>query len=235
MIGNVPMGTLGGEVDPRVVEAVDLGTATLHEAAGQVGDLPPQLFSMTPGLTLGGWAFPVRCPPGDNLWVHRALYVAQPGDVLVVDTGGGWHFGYWGEILSSAARTRGLAGVVIDGGIRDTALLEEIGLAVFGRCRCIRGTTKNPVGDGTINEPIRIGDVSIDPGDLVVGDGDGVVVLPKTTVPDVLAKSRERRDKEKVMIDRIREGTSTLELLGLVASDGTRSSKVSDLGGSNEG
>src|SRR5262249_58172350 len=107
------------------------------------------------------------------LAIHEALHIARAGDVLVVDVGGGYEYGYWGEILTVAAQARSLAGLVIDGGVRDGERIIERGFPVFARRRCVRGTGKAPAS-GTINQPIRIGEVAIEPGDLVVGDGDGV-------------------------------------------------------------
>lgn len=194
--------------------AAQLGTATLHEAAGQIGAMHSAIVSRTPGLPLAGWAFPVACPANDNLWLHRAVYAAAPGDVLVVDVAGHFEAGYWGEILSWAARSRGLAGVVIDGGVRDVARLGEIGVPVFSRCRSIRGTTKHADGRGALNQPTVVGGLTVQPGDLVVGDDDGVVLLPRPDVPGILAKARAREDRETEIIAQIREGRTTLELYG---------------------
>jgi 4-hydroxy-4-methyl-2-oxoglutarate aldolase len=200
--------------------AAELGTATLHEAAGQIGAMNSASGSRTPGLPLAGWAFPVACPANDNLWLHRGVYAASPGDVLVVDVAGHFEAGYWGEVLSWAARSRGLAGVVIDGGVRDVARLGEIGVPVFSRCRSIRGTTKHVDGRGQLNEPTVVGGLIVPPGDLVVGDDDGVVLLPRAEVPAILAKARARQDRETEIIAQIREGRTTLELFGFAAAGG---------------
>jgi 4-hydroxy-4-methyl-2-oxoglutarate aldolase len=157
----------------------------------------------------------VACPPNDNLWLHRAVYAARPGDVLVVDVAGHFEAGYWGEILSWAARSRGLAGVVIDGGVRDVARLAEIGVPVFSRCLSIRGTTKHADGRGRLNQPTVVGGLIVQPGDLVVGDDDGVVLLPRADVPGILEKALARQGRETEIIAQIRDGRTTLELFGL--------------------
>lgn len=197
-----------------IEEAARFGAATLHEAAGQRGALPSAIKPVAAGMRLCGAAVPVLSPPGDNLWLHRAIYLAQPGEVLVVDTGGAYEFGYWGEIMSHAAIARRLGGVVIDGCARDGALLAKLGLPVFARGLCIRGTAKKLDGRGALNQPIRIGDTVVAPGDLVLGDGDGVVVLPSAEVAEILAKARAREAKEEQIIRELAAGKSTLELYG---------------------
>ena len=200
---------------PEMIErAARFGTATLHEAAGQRGALPSAIKPVGADFQVCGAAVTVLSPPGDNLWLHRAIYVAQPGDVLVIDTGGQYEFGYWGEIMSHAARARGLGGVVIDGCARDGALLRELGLPVFARGLCIRGTSKNRQAYGAINHPIRIGDVAVFAGDLVVGDSDGVVVVPRAEAAAVLDAAAAREEKEAKIIEQLRAGVSTLELYG---------------------
>ena len=112
-------------------------------------------------------AFPVHSPPGDNLWLHRAVYAAEPGSVLVVDVGDGVEYGYWGEILVEAALARGLSGLVINGGVRDSRRLITLGWPIFSAGVCIRGTGKNPNGTGSVAAPVVIGDVTVARGDLV--------------------------------------------------------------------
>lgn len=209
----------GGEISRADGEiaalAARFGTATLHEAAGQIGVMSSTIVSRTPGLSLAGWAFPVTCPPNDNLWLHRAVYAAKPGDVLVVNVGGAIEAGYWGEILSWAARARNLAGVVIDGGVRDTARLAAIGLPVYSRCCSVRGTSKRADGQGNLNQRTVIGGLTVEPGDLVVGDDDGVVLLPRALLPEIFDEAHRRQAKETEIIAQIQKGRTTIELLGL--------------------
>ena len=189
--------------------------ATVHEAAGRVGALPARLRPVYSAAVVYGPAFPVLCPGGDNLWLHRAVAEADPGDVLVVQTASTGEYGYWGEILSEAARARGLSGLVIDGGVRDLGALERVGFPVFSSSICIKGTVKDPDGSGRLGGPIRIGDVRIERGDLIVGDEDGVVAIPKRRWPEVLESARAREDKEVRIIAEIRSGASTLDLYSL--------------------
>jgi 4-hydroxy-4-methyl-2-oxoglutarate aldolase len=192
-----------------------LGSATLHEAAGQIGALPSEIVTRTPSLPLAGWAFPVTCPPADNFWLHRAVYAASPGDVIVATVGGAYEAGYWGEVLSCAALSRGLAGLVIDGGVRDQARLEGVGLPVFSRTVCMRGTAKARTGRGALKSPMTVGEVLIHHGDLVVGDRDGVLVLPATRVASIIDAAEQRGRKEEEYMAKIAAGQTTLELYGL--------------------
>ena len=201
--------------DPQVEAVSRLSTATLHEAAGRIGALPPQIVQVGSGISLCGRAYPVRCPAGDNLWLHRAVYAAAPGDILVVDVSAGHEFGYWGEVLSTAAIARGLGGLVIDGGVRDCDQLEKSPFPVFSRGASIRGTVKDQGGHGSLGKPVLMGDVVVSKGDMVVGDRDGVVVIPSGIVDQVIAASIHRDEKEAVIMDRLRAGESTLDLFDL--------------------
>jgi 4-hydroxy-4-methyl-2-oxoglutarate aldolase len=195
-----------------VAGARSLPSATLHEAGGRIGVMPSAIKPVSPGMRICGTAVTVQGPAGDNLWLHRAIYVAQPGDVLVVNVSGGHDFGYWGEIMSSAAHARGLAGLVIDGCVRDGAVLADFGLPVFARGLCIRGTGKDFGARGFINFPTLFGDLVVDAGDLVVGDTDGVVVVPRRRAEEVVAAAQAREDKEAAVIERIRAGERTLDI-----------------------
>lgn len=192
-----------------------LTSATVHEAAGRVGALPSAIKPVHPHMHLDGPAFPVHMPAGDNLWLHRAVYAASPGEVLVVGCSAGFEHGYFGEVLARAAIARGLAGLVIHGGVRDARRLGEIGWPVFAERICIRGTAKDPHGDGELGEPITIGDVEIRLGDLVVADADGVVCIPAQRAEEVRAASRVRDDAEAGYIDRLQAGETTLSIYGL--------------------
>jgi 4-hydroxy-4-methyl-2-oxoglutarate aldolase len=199
--------------DAGTVEAVRvLPAATLHEAAGRIGALPWQIKPVSPSLRLCGPAITVQSPGGDNLWLHRAIYVAEPGDVLVVHVSGAHDYGYWGEIMATAARARRLGGLVIDGCVRDGVLLAEMGFPVFARGLCIRGTGKDFGARGWINHPLLFDDVTVHAGDLIVGDADGVVAIPRERAAEVIAASREREAKEAAALRRIEAGERTLEL-----------------------
>lgn len=195
-----------------VQRARALPASTLHEAGGRIGVMPPAIKPVAPGMRVCGPAVPVQSPGGDNLWLHRAIYVAQPGDVLVVHVSDAVDYGYWGEIMSAAAHARGLGGLVIDGCVRDGAVLADFGLPVFARGLCIRGTGKDYGARGWINHPVLFGDLTVHPGDLVVGDTDGVVVLPRERAAQVVQAATEREAKEAAIIERLRAGERTLEV-----------------------
>jgi 4-hydroxy-4-methyl-2-oxoglutarate aldolase len=203
-------------LDPTLVEAArSLDAATLHEAAGKIGVMPPAIKPVVAGFSLCGTAVPVQSPGGDNLWLHRALYAARPGDVLVVHVSGQHDHGYWGEVMSTAAKARGLEGLVIDGCVRDVTLLEQIGFPVFARGLCIRGTGKDFAAAGRINAPTSFGEVTVHAGDLVVGDADGVVCIPRAQVPVVLDAARRRAAREAADCERLASNSiSTLALYG---------------------
>jgi 4-hydroxy-4-methyl-2-oxoglutarate aldolase len=189
--------------------------ATIVEAAGNVGALPHDIKPVHPSFKVWGPAVTVATPSGDNLWVHRGLAAAGPGSVLVVSTGNGEPAGYWGEILSRAAVARGLGGVVLDGCARDAERLVDIGFPVFCRGLCIRGTTKDRAGAGSVGRHVNVGGVSVRPGDLVVGDVDGVVVVAAERVDQVLVSAGERDRKEAGIVEELLNGATTVEIFDL--------------------
>ncbi|HVR51481.1 MAG TPA: 4-carboxy-4-hydroxy-2-oxoadipate aldolase/oxaloacetate decarboxylase [Pseudorhodoferax sp.] len=200
-------------VDAATVAAARaLPAATLHEAAGRIGVLPSAIKPVAPAFRVCGPALTVQSPGGDNLWLHRALYVAEPGDVLVVHVSGAYDFGYWGEIMSAAAQARQLGGLVIDGCVRDGAVLADFGFPVFARGLCIRGTGKDFGARGWINHPVLFDALVVQPGDLVVGDTDGVVALPRARAAELVQAARAREAKEAGIVQRIRAGERTLEV-----------------------
>ncbi len=186
----------------------------MHEAAGKVGALPAVIKPLASDMRVCGQALTVSCPRGDNLALHHALYAANPGDVVVADCGGA-EFGYWGEVMTVAAQTRGLAGLVIFGGIRDAERIRELGFPVFASTVCVRGTSKKAGATQTVGGALCLGDVPVRTGDLVCGDGDGVVVLPRSRTGEILARSRARDTLEAEQIERLRRGETTLEVFQL--------------------
>jgi len=197
-----------------LADAKALGTATLHEAAGRIGALPSAIKPVTNEMKLAGPAFTVVVPAYDNLAIHRALYRAHPGDILVVATSDGIEGGYWGDILNVAAMTAGLGGLVIDGGVRDTGGLAVMDFPVFSNGVCIRGTIKGFDQPQRLQQPIAIGNVVINPGDLIVGDRDGVVAIPRDRVGEVIEKGKAREADEAAKIERIRAGERTIDIYG---------------------
>jgi 4-hydroxy-4-methyl-2-oxoglutarate aldolase len=192
-----------------IKRATRFSSATLHEASGRRGALPYEIKPLGADMVVCGPALTVSSPPMDNLMLHKAIYAALPGDVLVVGVSGVYEAGYWGEIMTFAAQQRGVAGLVIDGCVRDGALIQKMRFPVFGRGLSIRGTTKD--GEGSINFWLRIGDVVINPGDLIFGDGDGVVVVPQKEVVRVLQEAEKREEKEKEIKKELAAGKSTLD------------------------
>jgi 4-hydroxy-4-methyl-2-oxoglutarate aldolase len=198
----------------QLARARAFGSATLHEAAGRVGALPSAIKPVENEWVMAGPAFTVHCPAGDNLWIHRGLYAAAPGDVLVVFASGGVEWGYWGDIMNTAAIAAGLEGLVIDGGVRDTAALARMGFPVFSHGVCIRGTIKDHDGIAFLGHAVRLGEVLVQPGDLVVGDRDGVVAIAAARVEEVLEKAAAREADEADKIARIQLGERTIDIYG---------------------
>lgn len=191
-----------------------LGAATLGESGGE--PMGPRVRAAWPGARLAAPAFTVQCPPADNLGIHVGVVNAPAGSALVVQVDGIPDRGYWGEVLATAAEARGLAGLVIDGGVRDVDALRHHGFPVFSSCVALRGALKE--AGGIIGGPVRVGDVTVRTGDWVVGDADGVVVVASGTVDDVLAAGRARAEKEEGLFARLRDGATTIDLLGLDAA-----------------
>jgi 4-hydroxy-4-methyl-2-oxoglutarate aldolase len=193
-------------------EWLDLGSSTVSEATGGIEcALDPGIQAMWPGARVCGPAYAVCCEPGTNLPIHAALELAPDGAVLVVDAGGDLA-GYWGEVLTRAAVHRGLAGLVIDGGIRDVDAIRECGFPVFARGLGIRGTGKSP--SGSFGGSAFVSGVPVHTGDLVVADSDGVVVVPIRAVGRTLVGARERQQRERMYFDRIARGESTVDIYG---------------------
>lgn len=204
-----------GALDAHLVRALStLSTATLHEAAGQTGALPSAIKPIARAMRVCGVAFTVASPPLDNLWLHRAIAAASTGSVLVVTVGGVFEAGYWGDIMTTAALARGLGGLVIDGCVRDLTAIAASGFPVFARGLCIRGTAKDPASAGRLQGALEIGSVLVRPGDLIVGDADGVVALASDTVSDVLARARRRVAGEADVVRALRQGRTTLDIYG---------------------
>ncbi|QTX04405.1 RraA family protein [Agromyces archimandritae] len=193
------------------------GSATLHESCPERRTvLPGAIRPAWPGAQLVGPAYPVKAAPGDNLALHWALLRAAPGDVLVVDAHDADH-GHWGEVMAVQALAKGLAGLVVWGGVRDTAQQHSLGFPVFSSRISPRGTAKEWAG--TQGAPIRIGDVDIAQGDLIVADADGVVAIPGDLVPVTLERAAERERKEAAIMADLRAGSATLDVYGLRGLD----------------
>ncbi|THF65255.1 4-carboxy-4-hydroxy-2-oxoadipate aldolase/oxaloacetate decarboxylase [Pseudothauera rhizosphaerae] len=187
--------------------------ATAHEAYGRRGALDSAIKPLYPGMKLIGPAFPLGCPPGDNLTLHAALKLARPGDVLVCDGAGFSEQGLFGDVMASCAKGLGLAGLVVDGGVRDAETIRGIGFPVFSRAISIKGAVKENLGP--IGRAVVVGGITVHPGDLVIGDDDGVVVIPLAEIEPVLAASREREAKEVRFREALLAGKTTWDMLDL--------------------
>lgn len=194
-----------------------LGSATLGESGGK--PMHPRISAAWPGAAAAGPAFTVSCSTADNLAIHAAVAEAPAGSVLVVATDPPER-GYWGEVLTTAAEVRGIRGLVIDGGVRDVGALEAHRFPVFSALIALPGAKK--VSGGEIGGAARVGDVEVHTGDWVVGDRDGAVVIARDELSHTLERARARAAKETAMFARLREGETTVELLGLDTASVTR-------------
>ncbi len=187
-----------------------IGAATVHEASGQKGGVSPAIKPAAKGIRICGPAFTVQCHPKDNLMLHKALERAQPGDVLVASVGGCYEAGYWGGLMATSAMARKLGGLAIDGCIRDSEEIIDMGFPVFCRGFCIWGTTKAVLGQ--INHPIIFGGILVNPGDLILGDDDGVVAVERRECETVLEKALKRVENEEKKTEKLKAGVSSVEL-----------------------
>jgi RraA family protein len=191
---------------PALVAALgEMVTAHLSDNMSRLQGAAAAIRPMHRGGRLAGVALTVRVPPGDNLLVHKAIDIAAPGDVIVVDAGGALGQAIIGDIMTSHAAKRGVAGFVIDGAIRDADELAARDFPVYARGVTHRGPYKN--GPGEIGVPVSIGGMVVNPGDIVVGDGDGVVAVPLADAEAVLAAAREQKKKEDATLAAIAAGT----------------------------
>ena len=194
-------------------ELAALGVATVYEASGREGLIDVDLHQLIPGSRAAGPARTVRCGQGDNLMVHAVMDRAQPGDVLVLTMPGPEPVALIGELLATQAKERGVAGLLVDAAVRDTLDLRELGVPVWARWIRVRGATKTEVG--ALDEPVEVGGATIRPGDHVVLDDDGAVVVRHERIDEVLAASRERLEKERVKRAQLEGGALSYDLDGL--------------------
>lgn len=197
--------------DDVAATLAELGSATLGESGGM--PMEARMKAAWAGARLAAPAYAVTCAPGDNLAVHVAVTTAPAGSALVVSVGGLAERGYWGEVLTTAAEAAGLRGLVIDGGVRDVSALEAHGFPVFSSMVALRGATKS--SPGTVGGDAPVGGVMVGTGDWIVGDADGVVVVPAARLEEVTAAGRARAEKEQGLFKALRDGRTTVELLGL--------------------
>lgn len=196
--------------DPELV--ADLGqysAAHIHESQGRLGYVDSAIKPIDRDMTVCGPAFTVVCHPRDNLMLQVAISYAQPGDVLVVSSGN-QPAGQFGDVLATACQARGIAGLVTDGGVRDTREIRELGFPVFSPFVCIQGTVKETLGP--VNHPLIFGGQLIRPGDIVKADCDGVVVVRQEDVADVIARCEAREANEVDFMRRYWAGETPIDI-----------------------
>ena len=201
-------------IDAEVVRGFrEMGVASVHEAMARAGLMNPRIRPLQPGFKASGQAITCACHAGDNLTLHRAFLTCRPGDVLVVTIDGHDGSAIWGELVTVSAQAIGLSAAVIDGAVRDAALIRRLGFPVWSRWIGAGGTVKKSMG--AVNVPIVAGGTIVNPGDVVVADDDGVAVVPWAEAATILDSAVTRDRKEDGVRERIGKGELLYNILGL--------------------
>ena len=191
------------------------GSATISEAQGRTGLLNPYMRPIYPSARVAGSAVTVSCQPGDNLMIHAAIEVCQPGDVLVVTTTSESTDGMFGELLATSCQAQGIRGLVIDAGVRDVTDLTALEFPVWAKAISAQGTVK--ATPGSVNVEVVCAGAIIRPGDVIVGDQDGVVVVKRETAAEVAILGQQRIEKEQKSRERLKAGELGVDFYGLRA------------------
>jgi len=200
--------------DPELARKLgEFGTATVHEAQGRTGLMLPYMRPIYPSARIGSPAITVLCHPGDNLMIHAAIEVCRPGDVLVVTTLADSTDGFFGELLATSCQAHGISGLVIHAGVRDVADLTTMQFPVFSRAISAMGTVKETAG--FVNIDVICAGALVHPGDIIVGDVDGIVVVPRQDAEEVVRACESRLAKEAKNRERLRAGELGLNMYGL--------------------
>jgi 4-hydroxy-4-methyl-2-oxoglutarate aldolase len=190
-----------------------IGTATVHEAIGRRGYVGPHIRPIQQGVAIAGSAVTVSSHAGDNIMIHAAVEVCQPGDVLVVTNTAPSTHGMFGDLLATSLTSRGVRGLVIDAGVRDSATLREMGFPVWSQHVSCEGTVK--ASPGSVNVPVMLGGQVVSPGDVICADDDGVVVVARAEAAWALEQSRGRLAKEAASRSRLEAGELGVDMYGL--------------------
>jgi 4-hydroxy-4-methyl-2-oxoglutarate aldolase len=193
-----------------VAELGRYGVATIHEAQDRTGLMAPYMRPIWTGAHISGTAVTVSVPPCDNWMIHIAVEQCQPGDIMVIAPTSFSDAGYFGDLLGASLKAHGVIGVVLDGGCRDVAQLKAAGFPVWSKAISAQGTVKETLGD--VNVPIVCGGQIVSPGDVIIADDDGVVVVPRDNAADIAAKSAAREAREDQVRLRYEDGELGIDM-----------------------